>query len=151
MKNKILITVNLIEFLLWLTFFCLYLFYGHNFQDFLKIISDTTITIERKIHYLRYPVCFLVGFLSFGLTALSLIKRDVSSLNNVSSWMNYLILLILLIGLVYSTTGNKSVIKNIIHVELIVSLFVLVLPCWWNLRVLKKFNNLTLSVIPKTH
>lgn len=137
MKNKILMTVNLIEFLFWFTFFCLYLFYDHNFQDFLQIISDSTISIERKIQYLGYPLCFLVGFVCFGLTTLTLIKRDVSSLNNVSRWMNVLILLILLIGLVYSTTGNQSVIKNIIQFELIFSLFFLVLPCWWNLRVLK--------------
>jgi Na+/proline symporter len=140
MKNKVLITINVIEFLFWLTLFCLYLFYGHNFQDFLQIISDSTISIERKIQYLGYPLCFLVGFVCFGLTTLTLIKRDVSSLNNVSRWMNVLILLILLIGLVYSTTGNKSVIKNIIHVELIFSVFFLVLPCWWNLRVLKRMS-----------
>jgi Na+/proline symporter len=140
MKNKILITFNVIEFLFWLTLFCLYLFYGHNFQDFLQIISDSTITVERKIQYLGYPLCFLVGFVCFGLTTLTFIKRDVSSLNNVSRWMNVLILLILLIGLVYSTTGNKSVIKNIIQVQLIFSVFFLVLPCWWNLRVLKRIN-----------
>jgi cytosine/uracil/thiamine/allantoin permease len=140
MKNKILITFNVIEFLFWLTLFCLYLFYGHNFQDFLQIISDSTVSIERKIQYLGYPLCFLVGFVCFGLTTLTLIKRDVSSLNNISRWSNVLILLILLIGLVYSTTGNKSVIKNIIQVQLIFSVFFLVLPCWWNLRVLKRMS-----------
>ena len=138
MKNKFLISINLVEFLFWLTCFCLYLFYDHNFQDFLQISTDSTISIEGKIHYFRYPICFLVGFISFGLTAMTLIKRDVSSLNHVSRWMNALVLVILLIELIYSTTGNKSVIKNIIQIELLFSVFVLVLPCWWNLRVLKR-------------
>jgi hypothetical protein len=78
--------------------------------------------------------------ITFGFTSVTLIKKDIEKLNNVSKWMNILVLLILLIELIYSSTGNESMIKKMMHVELLFSVFILVLPCWWNLRVLKRMS-----------
>ena len=138
MKSKILISINVIEFLIWTSLLSLILFANNNFQDILGVLSDPTIAIDRKIHLLRSPFCFLVGMISFGFTSVTLIKKDVEKLNDVSKWMNVLVLLILLIELIYSSTGNESMIKKMMHVELLFSVFILVLPCWWNLRVLKR-------------
>ena len=138
MKSKILISINVIEFLIWTSLLSLILFANNNFQDILGVLSDPTIAIDRKIHLLRSPFCFLVGMITFGFTSVTLIKKDVEKLNNVSKWMNVLVLLILLIELIYSSTGNESMIKKMMHVELLFSVFILVLPCWWNLRVLKR-------------
>lgn len=118
----------------------LILFANNNFHDILGVLSDPTIAIERKIHLLRNPFCFLVGMITFGFTSVALIKMDIEKLNNVSKWMNILVLLILLIELIYSSTGNESMIKKMMHVELLFSVFILVLPCWWNLKVLKKMK-----------
>jgi hypothetical protein len=138
MKSKILISINVIEFLIWTSLLSLILFANNNFQDILGVLSDPTVAIERKIHLLRNPFCFLVGMITFGFTSVTLIKKDVEKLNDVSKWMNILVLLILLIELIYSSTGNESMIKKMMHVELLFSVFILVLPCWWNLKVLKK-------------
>ena len=140
MKSKILISINLIEFLIWTSLLSLILFANNNFQDILGVLSDPTIAIERKIHLLRNPFCFLVGMITFGFTFVTLIKKDVDKLNDVSKWMNVLVLLILLIELIYSSTGNESMIKKMMHVELLFSVFILVIPCWWNLRVLKRMS-----------
>jgi hypothetical protein len=141
MKSKILILINVIEFLIWTSLLSLILFANNNFQDILGVLSNPTIAIERKIHLLRNPFCFLVGMITFGFTSVTLIKKDVEKLNNVSKWMNILVLLILLIELVYSITGNESMIKKMMHVELLFSVFILVLPCWWNLKVLKRLSS----------
>ena len=141
MKSKILISINVIEFLIWTSFLSLILFANNNFQDILGVLSDPTIAIERKIHLLRNPFCFLVGMITFGFTSVTLIKKDVEKLNDVSKWMNILVLLILLIELIYSSTGNESMIKKMMHAELVFSVFILVLPCWWNLKVLKRLSS----------
>ena len=138
MKNKFLISINLVEFLLWASLLSLILFANNNFQDILGVLSDPANSIERKIQLILDPFCFLISMITFGFTSVTLIKNDVEKLNNVSRWLNIFILLILLMELIYSTTGNKSMYKNIMHANLIVSVFVLVLPCWWNLRVLKR-------------
>lgn len=141
MKSKILISINIVEFLIWTSLLSLTLFTNNNFLDILGVLSDPTIAIERKIHLLRNPFCFLVGMIAFGFTSVTLIKKDVEKLNDVSRWMNILVLLILLIELIYSNTGDKSMIKKMIHVELMFSVFILVLPCWWNLKVLKRLSS----------
>ena len=138
MKNKFLISINLVEFLLWASLLSLILFANNNFQEILGVLSDPANSIERKIQLILDPFCFLISMITFGVTSVTLIKNDVEKLNNVSRWLNIFILLILLMELIYSTTGNKSMYKNIMHANLIVSVFVLVLPCWWNLRVLKR-------------
>jgi len=138
MKNKTLISINVIEFLIWASLLSLITFANNNFQEILGVLSDSTNSIERKIQLIWDPFCFLIRMITFGFTSVTLIKSDVEKLNNISRLMNICILLILLMELIYSTTGNKSMFKNIMHANLIVNVFVLVLPCWWNLRVLKR-------------
>lgn len=132
-KHPIAFTISVISFGLWLAFFGDYVV--TNGVGTLNLLVNPTSSNELRFMVVRLPICFFIASATFLFSAIALAKDKFII---AARALNYLILVLLLIELIYVRSGEYTYTKKLMNLELLLSNFFFVIPCLINLSAIGK-------------
>ena len=103
-------------------------------------LAMETASFEYKVLAVRDIVCLYSAVFAYGLTVLVLRYERFAKLAPFAKVLNYLLFVLLLAIVIYAFSGNTTMTKKIMRMELFGSIFVVIIPSVLNLRALAKIG-----------
>ena len=133
-KHTIALWYSVFMFMFWLAFSI-----HIDVVGFYRLLLDAT-NFEEAVLDIRIPICFYLAVITYVLSVVAIANRKLEKTATYAKVLNYFLLALLVLELIYVFSGNKSMLKNIMQAELMGSIFVVVIPSILNIRALAKME-----------
>lgn len=121
--------------------FAFWFVFSLNLRVFALVeLAMQTASFEYKVLAVRDIVCLYSAVFAYGITALVLGYERFVKLATVAKVLNYLLFVLLLAIAIYAFSGNTTMTKKIMRMELFGSIFVVIIPSVLNIRALAKIG-----------
>lgn len=106
---------------------------------FYHLLLDAT-DFEEAVLDIRIPICFYLAVITYVLSVAAIANRNLEKTATCAKVLNYLLFVLLLAIAIYAFSGNTTMTKKIMRMELFGSLFVVIIPSVLNIRALAKIG-----------